>query len=225
MKIYLIAFSYRGMCTRAIGSLLQAATNEEFKSYLGHLELMDNCDIGKSRSRATTHFFDHKKDCDVLLMLDDDMSYKPQDLLRVSQAALDRDGIVTPLMAVRKKGAGVAFWPKVGQSSVRHPSNDVVEVSRTGTGIMAIARTAVEKISEQFEYKVTAGKPEEPFWPFFLPFIEDNRYYADDYGFCRRAEVAGVKIYNDCLPVVGHHGEYCYLVSEAAGRHKDVDVD
>ena len=63
---------------------------------------------------------------------------------------------------------------------------------------------------------LTAGKPDAPFWPFFTPFVEGDRYYPDDYGFCERAARAGVKVFTDCLPVVGHHGQYCYLASEAA---------
>jgi hypothetical protein len=60
-----------------------------------------------------------------------------------------------------------------------------------------------EKLSETLPLLHRTG-PIEPFYPFFMPFIEDGIYLSEDYACHERARQAGFKIWVQPKCQVGH---------------------
>lgn len=226
-SVQLVVFAYREVkpaCfSSLVGAMVQftACRGKEGWPTVTNFTVIDSCDIGRQRSIVATDFLTKRTE-DVLVMVDNDMSWGPTPdenaLARIAMTAFQSESVVAPLMAIRKPGSGFAFASPNKAVEVQIGADLLADVDYVGTGVLGVARPALQKIADKLNpLRICTNKEIEPMIPFFAQGeLEPGLYYPDDYGFCRRAQMAGVRVLIDCKPVVYHHGAYAYTPHEAA---------
>ena len=173
--------------------------------------------IARSRSRLATHFLMNRKDCDIMLFVDDDIVYAPGEIIRMLRGM------------VREK-LGVLCGPYVTKDSVKpswtfRPLADsgpipfgkpggFVQIAYGATGCMAITREVFQDILKQGKLhlcKDTSNK----FYPFFdtmeaRDHAGEWEFLSEDWAFCFRAMESGHDIYLDSTVKLKHIGEKEY---------------
>jgi GT2 family glycosyltransferase len=89
----------------------------------------------------------------------------------------------------------------VPRNIVDYPENAVVKVGATGAAFMAMSRTCLQKMGEQFR---------DHAYPWFVEGIRGSVQVGEDVGFCLRAQALGFKVAVDTSIKVGHWKRYCF---------------
>ena len=183
--------------------------------------------IGRSRSIMCTEFL--KTDADVMIIIDDDIVFEPEDFWKIVEGARETRSVyggayvtrsTTPFLTSRVfPGTEVLF----AAGPVRRP----IEIQYLATGFFAIHRDLMEAmIGAEFQGADGPHRMEQcvlgadrPFWPFFSPFVvneEDGRrhYLSEDWAYCNRARQLGFKVWMDQSIILKHLGLYPYTVSD-----------
>jgi hypothetical protein len=171
-----------------------------------------------------------------LIFLDVDLSYRPEDILKLLWH--DKD-VVTGSYPIKE-----ILWDKVvklakddveaknlaGKSTrfVVNPvragdntietDNGAISVHDAGTGFMCIKRSVFERMIEEYpdlKFNDDTGSmnDEEKNWTyaFFNSFVDDDkRFVSEDYGFCRYWQKMGGKIWVDPAIEIDHLGRFMY---------------
>jgi hypothetical protein len=171
-----------------------------------------------------------------LIFLDVDLSYRPEDILKLLWH--DKD-VVTGSYPIKE-----ILWDKVvklakddveaknlaGKSTrfvvnpVRAGDNTIethngaISVHDAGTGFMCIKRSVFERMIEEYpdlKFNDDTGSmnDEEKNWTyaFFNSFVDDDkRFVSEDYGFCRYWQKMGGKIWVDPAIEIDHLGRFMY---------------
>lgn len=151
-----------------------------------------------------------QRECDWVLLVDDDMVYTLRHIARLLSHKLP---IVGALYPQRKHNelTWVCSAP-VGKTT----DNGLMEVGRTGGGFLLIATTAILKIEHDnpgLRYLSDAGVEQ---YQLFAERIGPDgegipRLIGDDFTFCNLARASGFKVYADSKCQVGHVGPVDYL--------------
>jgi len=193
----------------------------------GEMEIREDAaihgDALVSRSRSIAGTLCLKSDCDVLLGIDSDIIFQPQDAIELCKKAADGFDIIGAVYMVRSlanvqpaqilgENKSIVFQP----STATQP-NPPIAVRYLATGFMAVNRKVFEKLAETLPL---CHKPENwGFYPFYMPFVVpdpamENIYLSEDYAFCQRATEAGFKVWLDPTIRLGHIGEYTYRLED-----------
>lgn len=170
--------------------------------------------IDRARSVVSSEFL-LNTDNDVLVFIDDDMTYNPKDIERICQIAHTTKSIVgVPYVVKNEKTPHLqAKLFKDQRIDFTGEAKGIVQVHYVGTGIMAIAREVLEEMSKT----LPICEPQK-MWTFFMPMTKEIegawRYLGEDWAFCERARELGVKIYLDPRVRVGHSGRYLYTLGD-----------
>jgi hypothetical protein len=130
-----------------------------------------------------------KRECDYLMMVDDDMVFPPE----TASVLLSRNKDIISVPYHTKK------FPKCLNVLVLEPTDNAeekfVEVSAVGTGIILIKTSVFQTVSQ----------------PWFDIDKEPNGFttMGEDFWFCRKARENGIKIWSEPLEI-GHLGDYLY---------------
>lgn len=190
--------------------------------------LMGCCYIQVVRNELVKAFRDSK--ADVLFFLDDDMSWKPEDALKLIEMP---DLIVAG--AYRYK-TDMEDYPIVihsddaGRANVRE-SDGAIHGSQVPTGFLRIRKEAIEllcvKHADRAYFKRENGAKREGYIDLFPQGLEDGQWVGEDYAFCRLWERMGGEIWVVPDMTLSHHGrgvEYSgnyheYLMRQPTGSN------
>lgn len=176
--------------------------------------------IDRARCQEASMFLN--TDADVLLFVDDDIRYEPQDAIRICKEAHERQTIVGATYVIKKEEyTWITAKPLHTNQVIYFSKNDdLVEVKWLATGFMAIPRKILTEMIEKLELPL-CHPTDLKFYPFFLPMVYkvengDSIYLSEDWAFCERARQCGFKIYLDPSIRLGHSGRYTYELSDMA---------
>ena len=162
--------------------------------------------VSRARSRAATAFL--ASDADVLLTIDSDIWFQPEDAISLCEKAL-ADGVVAALYLTRN-GPQPALMLPAGMPIIFARGAPLVEVPFVSSGFMAISRQVMEGVIQSL--------PWCDFWPCYMPFVSDyngkNVYLSEDWAFCQRAREAGYHVWLDPGVRLGHVGTTLLTLEE-----------
>jgi hypothetical protein len=179
--------------------------------------------VDRTRAMAVQRFL--KSGCEVLVMVDHDIEWRPAvddlycgDLCHIARKAVEKRAIVGGMVCKKSRGEGVAvLWKPDGEGMTSNGQFDVgsedrlVEVHAVGAAFTAYPREVLERVSETWD-EVHPG-----FKPIWLPEVIDHPlnknislHMSEDWMLCWRASRIGYKSYISTLPVTLHHGSYAF---------------
>lgn len=175
--------------------------------------------ISRSRSLAASAFL--RSSADVLLTIDSDIFFRPEDAVALCQKAMDYD-IIGALYMTRALETQPAMMLPPEKKVVFAPNSAPVEVPFLSTGFMAAHRRVFEKLAGTVPLCHKTWKQngtDTSFWPFYMPYCiewpEDGHLYlSEDWAMCQRAKDAGYKIYLDPSIRLAHVGTKLYTLED-----------
>ena len=167
--------------------------------------LMMSCRFGDSilpRARCSLLGEFARSDCDKLLMIDDDVSWQAEHLVRILRHEEDLVGGVYP-----KKSDEVAY------PAVLHPDrpairpDGLVEVAGLPGGFVCISKNAAWKIIEAYSKQVFWDMAScTDCWAVWDFGVRPEGWHGEDYRFCDRWREIGGKLYADTEIPLSHTG-------------------
>jgi hypothetical protein len=170
--------------------------------------------VTKARSRAAGLFL--TSHADVWLTIDDDVYADKDVLARLVAAARETRGVVSAPCALRS-GAHMNF----GLISTKPPAGDLALASRTGLGLVAMHREAIDKVSEA-SASVTENGRRYP--ALFLERVVNHEWVGEDYAFSDRCREAGIDLWLLTEAVTIHAGRRAKLGSDLCVYVGDTDT-
>lgn len=174
--------------------------------------------IDRSRSRVATYFVEDRKDCDVLVFIDDDIVYEPETIIKqiklIREHNLDIVGATYATKDHSKKPSLTFRGLDDKDEFFFGKDGGVREIMYLSTGCMAIHRRVIERMVET--NTVHLCHPDTlRFYPFFMPIEKEIKpgkwtYLSEDWAFCDRARELGFKVWVDCSSKLKHIGDYPY---------------
>ena len=165
--------------------------------------------VHKARDFLAWHFL-NETDATHLLLVDDDMAWKAEDVIRM--LAHDKQcsaGVGRKRKDVEEYACMLADPRGAPDAWEQDPHNGLVSVFGVGTGFMLLSRKLVEEVSlyrcghmytEFFDNRSVT-------LPHIFPMeISDGKFWSEDYGFCHLVRKLGGKIWLDPLIELGHIG-------------------
>ena len=164
--------------------------------------------ISRARNTLTAKFL-HSKDSTHLMFIDADIGWEPWHLLVMLNRQKDVIGGLYPMKSLPVK------WCVNGIPGAETVDN-LVEVSKTGTGFMLIKRDVFEKLNAHPAVRNFAndiGMPAEldPYMKtYFDTAVREGRYYSEDWTFCENWRDLGGQIFVDTRVLLKHTGTYTF---------------
>jgi len=188
--------------------------------------------IDRSRSRAASYFMRERND-DILFFVDDDESFKSEDVIKVVDNVMSGMDICGGLVMLKKPqnqrmnyiDKNVLFFDD--QQVTFEKGAKPVQIRFLGSGFMAVHRSVFQSMIDK-EVVPFCHPHDLKFWPFFQPFPYKNGsgdvvYLSEDWAFCKRAEDLGFKVWLDPSIFISHHGDYGWELADAL-RPSKVDM-
>jgi hypothetical protein len=164
-------------------------------------------DICLARSKLLGAFM--RSQCTHLLMIDADMGWGPEAVVRLFAANKDFICVSGP-----KKRYPLSFAANhVDADGVPiplkwDPETGTMELSEVGLAFSLITRSVAEQMIASYPEVKFLGVTQEVEYALFNPLIEHNRYYSEDFAFCRRWTRIGGQVFicpDIRLTHTGHH--------------------
>ena len=183
--------------------------------------------IDRARSQEATMFY-KQTDADILLFLDDDISYKPEQIVRMCKEAYERKTIVCgPYVNKREEFTWITSKPLDGEPIFFKEDGGLLEIKWGATGCMAIHRNVFTDLLQESDKYPLHDPNHFPllhptdlnYYNFFKPFEWQHKNgdfinLSEDWAFCEKAARVGYKIYLDTSVQLGHAGRYVYELSD-----------
>ena len=163
-----------------------------------------------------------------LLMVDSDMGFDPASVFRMMRSGYPIVGGI-----YRGRGQGdsqnkrwiVQFYdadrlPPTEHAERHEVVNGFVEVAGLGTGFLMMEKRAILTMRDTYshlKYVTDNDRYKGEMYDFFRPEPHPvtGMYMAEDYAFCRRARLAGIRVMADTLPMLTHTGPQTWAGSFA----------
>jgi hypothetical protein len=143
-----------------------------------------------------------------LLFIDSDLSWSPDDLVRLASYDVPFVAGVYQRKSRTKVDFAVKFGATIGMDAQR-----LMEVERVGTGFMRLRRDCLEKMVAAHA-PLRLDNPLVPndanFYALFDTAIVDGQFIGEDFTFCDRWRAIGGKVLIDPTMNFGHHGAAVY---------------
>jgi len=160
--------------------------------------------VSRARNMIVHEFM--QSDCDHLLFIDSDMTFDPDDVLRL-MAWNQEKHIVAGAYESRKAGKIYILTLDGDQENVLMDAMGLVKAKRVATGFMMIQRQVFEKLAELHpEWKHHDNLSEAMLYSYFDFKVTPEGYIGEDFLFCERAIEAGFGIWIDPTIKLGHMG-------------------
>ena len=165
--------------------------------------------ISRARNTLTAKFL-HNKESTHLMFVDADIGWEPWHLLVMLNRDVDVIGGLYPMKSLPVK------WCVNGFDGAEEGTDQLQEVSKTGTGFMLIKRHVFEKLDAHPAVKPfinDIGLPAElnPYMKtYFDTAVRENRYYSEDWTFCENWRDLGGKVWVDKRILLKHTGTYVF---------------
>ena len=159
--------------------------------------------ISRSRSIVASSFL--RSDCDVLLIIDSDMFFRPEDAISLCEKAMKYD-FIGAMYVTRAENPQPALLLPPDTPVVFGPLEEPVEVPFISTGFMAVTKKVFARLSEDLPecHKSWNSRGDKTaFWPFYQPYWIDwpepdgTIYLSEDWALCDRVKKAGMKVWLD----------------------------
>lgn len=182
---------------------------------------------GRGRNVVAASFL--RSDCTHLLFIDGDIGFVPADMDRMFQnPELLIVGGIYPLKCATETKLCLQTLPDHQPTE----TGGFLEVARTGTGFLRIAREVFERmkqpgrpahqpstISHQLKYAqryTNHGGHDE--WDFFQSGVINGEWLSEDWFFCDRARALGIPVLVDTNIQLWHEGSIKYPIQQQARR-------
>ena len=193
---------------------------------VSYLPVVGDALVERARSIVATWFLDNSE-ADVLLTIDSDIWFVPDDALLVAEQAMSHD-IVSAVYATRSTSRAIPTTP-IGRENVNFGIDPTpVPVRWAASGFMAIHRRVLEKLAKRPDMAKCHDKEDWGFHPFYHTLIvpgdaEDGErnLLSEDYAFCERAREEGFGIYINPAVRLGHVGSYIYRLEDMITPHSE----
>lgn len=174
----------------------------------GLMPMSSGPNLNTARNKQATHFLE-ETDAEWLLIVDSDMVFDPDVIVRLLEVAdpekapvvgglcfgetTKQDGRVVPFPTLYTYGENL-----VGQQVDfnAEPVERLVQVNGTGTGFLMVHHTVFEAVADKF------GDRAPLVW--FEEMVLEGRLWSEDQMFCLRAQQAGFPIHVDMQTRIGH---------------------
>lgn len=172
----------------------------------GWVHLFSGPRIASARNTLVQSFLNHQSKAEIMLCLDTDVIFQPEDAYDLIRRVSEEHPIVSGLYFAGVKGGGIRPLlygadpnnPGVLYEVEDYPENALVKCAGVGAGFLAIHRTALEKIWHKY-------KDHAHVWFAEAEATGDSRHeWGEDLVFCLRAQDVGLPIMCDTGITVGH---------------------
>jgi uncharacterized protein (DUF983 family) len=165
--------------------------------------------ISRARNTLTAKFLSTPVSTH-LMFIDADIGWEPWHLLVMLNRNVDVIGGLYPMKSLPVK------WCVNGIPGQEEGTDNLVEVTKTGTGFMLIKREVFEKLDQHpavRHFNNDIGLPQElnqHMKTYFDTAVRENRYYSEDWTFCENWRDLGGKVYVDNRVLLRHVGTYVF---------------
>lgn len=172
------------------------------------IELPYCSDIALARNKIFGTFL--RSDATHLLSIDDDMGWRPADVIKMF--VHDRDYVAVagprkvfpPSFAVQVVGENGQAVP------LRQDGSGLIEVSHIGMAFTLIKRIVAVRVAAAHPELEYSGDDSRVEHAVFNPMIANRRYMSEDYAFCTRWRATGGKVYVDPSISLQHVGTFVW---------------
>lgn len=194
MKVYFAIPSYNGIrnsegipnCPPFAKSFMETLKLFEQKGHEVVCGFKERCCyIQAARNELVKSFME--TDCDTLFWLDDDISWKAEDALRLAEM---EDMIVAgiyPMKSEKPQYPAVILSDACGFPVVR--KDGCIAAAQVATGFLRIKRAAIQKMCNYYaerKYSIMLhGEEFTGYYDLFPQGLDNGRWVGEDYGFCR----------------------------------------
>jgi len=234
-KLFVATPMYGGLCvggyTMGILECVQTFMQNNIQMYYSYM--MNESLITRARNGMAYDFL--QSDATHLMFIDADISFKPQDIVRMIQADKDIICGLYPKKEINwhlvsnavKQGVDYKDLPNYtgsfvvnlvgGANETTGNINEPMEIDNGGTGFMLIKREVFETLRPTVPkytndmIQITDKNPVKKIIDeFFATSIDEdtNRLLSEDYHFCKIARKAGFKVYAAPWATLVHSGTY-----------------
>ena len=234
-KLFVATPMYGGLCTggytMGILECVQTFMHNNIQMYYSYM--MNESLITRARNGMSYDFL--QSDATHLMFIDADISFKPQDIVRMVQADKDIICGLYPKKEINWKLVSDAVKSGVdykdlasytgsfvvnlvgGATESTGNVNEPMEIDNGGTGFMLIKREVFEKLqptvpkyTNDMILIVDKNPVKKIIDEFFATSIDEvsNRLLSEDYHFCKIAREAGFKVYAAPWANLTHSGTY-----------------
>lgn len=227
MTVFVGPSIWRSMDVRTATAMFAAMTSNPTDERVIWAPLWNDALIGRSRSIMCSEFL--KTDADVMVIIDDDIVFEPQDFWKIVEGVRETRGVYGGAYVTRSTEPHLSSrpWPNTSLHFRQTPNRRPVEFQYLATGFFAIHRDVLEAMIKG-EFRDAFGTHrvplvelggDRPFYPFFSPFtfIEDDgryHYLSEDWAFCARAHQLGFGVWVDQSIILLHMGWYPFSVAD-----------
>jgi len=167
--------------------------------------------ISRARNTLVSKFL-FTKESTHLMFIDADIGWEPWHLLVMLDAQKDVIGGLYPMKSLPIKWCvnGIAGHPEPT------PDQNLIEVSKTGTGFMLIKRDVFEKLdahpaTKPFKNDIGLDAALDPYMKtYFDTAVREGRYYSEDWTFCENWRDIGGQVWVDKRVLLRHTGTYTF---------------
>lgn len=176
--------------------------------------------VERSRGRAATAFLLHS-DADVMVSVDSDIVFRPDDLLTIARQAHELQAIVGGIYMTRGRNGGIPASTLTLGQRYDFPIGDAAEtepvpINYLAAGFTAVPRSVFATLAEDLPLCHEGSALEH--YPFYLPFVLSGEagpeLLSEDYALCERARRAGFPILANTAVRLGHIGEETFWLEE-----------
>lgn len=181
---------------------------------------LKDCNSMRSRAELTETFL--KSNMEYMLQIDSDMTFSPQDVMRLlshklpivagvyRKRRLDWDKMIPAIKNGDERFASFGEYTFVSNENSTTIKNGLVKVKYLPSGFMLIHRDAFIKIIEDHPETKFNSPTQGKAYALYDNIIIDGNYLSTDYSFCERATKSGFELYIDMMPKINHVGTYIY---------------
>jgi hypothetical protein len=165
--------------------------------------------ISRARNTLTAKFLSTEGSTH-LMFIDADIGWEPWHLLVMLNRRVDVIGGLYPMKSLPVK------WCVNGIPGQEQGQDNLVEVTKTGTGFLLIRREVFEKLNQHpavrpFNNDIGLDPALNVHMKtYFDTAVRENRYYSEDWTFCENWRDIGGKIYIDSRVLLKHVGTYVF---------------
>lgn len=186
-------------CTRSlvasVAPLMEAGWKSEFVARCGDALL--------PRARCSLFGSFVRSDCERLLMIDDDVDWEPQDLIRMISWDVDVVGGAYRRKTDEHNYPVIFPYP----DKLVYGPHGLLEVSALPGGLMAMSHRAAERMVHDYSHMVywdVATQTDS--WALWDFSVHPEGWHGEDYRFCDRWRAMGEKVWCDADMTLGHTG-------------------
>lgn len=238
MMIQVAHFTYTGVTEENLQSFLSLTefAMRQPKIRLRYSRISGDALIERSRSRALSWILPDDG-ADVMVMVDHDIEFQPEDLYGLAIKALETDGLVAGVYSLRglKKGWACRF---AAREHVEVGKDVLFPATYLGTGFLAIPRNVAIRLVDAFgkpdvdpDMKITKCKDDWSHEAHGVPYFHDffrcmpmpisveghsgeYEFLSEDWAFCARAAKIGVPMHVWAKPILKHWGMHGFTQKE-----------